>query len=62
VRFVSVTTAELENGNNAINSTNKVVGKAVWNTTTNKLMIATGPFEGSVWVDSMGGSTIEPVN
>lgn len=59
--FISRTTAQLTDITNAINTTNKVFGKAVEDSTTAKLMIAQGAAANSTWKSADGGTTITPV-
>lgn len=55
------TTAELENLADAVNTTNKHVGKYVWNTTTNRPCWAEGSAANAVWNDADGNTLHTPV-
>jgi hypothetical protein len=58
--LTSVSTANLQSITNSINTTGKVAGKVVYNTTTTKLQIATGSLAASTWVDALGLNPITP--
>lgn len=57
----SVTTAQLQSAPDGINSSNKYVGRDVFNTTTGKFMRATGAASTSNWITTDGSLTITPV-
>lgn len=59
--FLTSTTAALAAIGNAINTTGKVTGKMVFNTTTSKPVYALGATAGSVWVDATGVTAHTPV-
>lgn len=42
---------------NAINTTNKIVGTTVYNTTTKTFYVAQGTADTSTWIDSADGTT-----
>lgn len=44
----------------AINTTNKAAGSVVFDTTNNKLKIATGANANSTWVDAAGTNAVTP--
>lgn len=54
-------TTNLNDISNAINTTNKEMGKRVYNFTTNKAVWAVGPDPGDIWVDSVGATAHTPV-
>lgn len=58
--FPTSTTAKLSDATDAINTEYKVIGKAVWNTTTDSLMIASGVDATSTWERADAGATITP--
>ena len=45
---------------NAINTTGKAAGRTVFDTTNNRLMIATGATDVSTWKSADGGTTVTP--
>jgi len=49
------TTAALAAVGNAINTAGKYAGKQIFNTTTNKLVVATGASAGATWVNAGTG-------
>ena len=51
---ITATTAELAAAGNAINTTNKVVGKMVWDTTLGQPVWADGAAAGDTWSLSTG--------
>ena len=57
--FVSPTStsANLGNKNNAVNTSNKVVGTTVYNTTTKTFYVAQGTTATATWIDSSDGTT-----
>lgn len=56
----TTTTNNLSLATDIINVQGKVIGKQVFNTVTNKMMIATGTNPSAPWVDALGGSVITP--
>lgn len=58
--FPSYTAAQIAAKANAINTTRKVVGKAVWDTTNNRLMVATGTSDVSNWEICDGSGSVTP--
>lgn len=58
--FPTYSGADLANASHPINTTGKVIGKAVRNATTDRLMIANGTAPNSAWKDATGGNTITP--
>lgn len=54
------TTAALQTSTNAINTTNKVQGKIVYNSTTKKVYVADGGSPTSAWYVIDGSSSITP--
>lgn len=57
----TATAAELLDIGDAINTTAKAAGAAVFDTTNNKLKIATGGDANSTWVDADGTTAVTPV-
>lgn len=57
----SVTTAQLEAIGNAVNTTNKLAGMMVYNTTTGKPVWSSGTTAGAVWKDATGATVHTPV-
>lgn len=57
----TATTAELAAIGNAVNTTGKVAGRMVFNTTTNKPVWAVGANANSVWNDATGTLAHTPV-
>lgn len=51
------TSALLGGKTNAVNTTNKVVGTTVYNTTTKTFYVAQGTVNTSTWVDAADGTT-----
>ena len=51
------TSALLGGKNNAVNTTGKVVGTTVYNTTTKTFYVAQGTTNTSTWIDSADGTT-----
>jgi len=45
---------------NAINTTGKVAGKMIWDTTNSKIKVATGALAASTWVDADGTNAVTP--
>lgn len=58
--FETATTANLNSKASSINTSNKRARKPVLDTTTNKLMIATGALDTSTWISADGVTTITP--
>lgn len=54
------TTVNLTNKNNTVNTTGKVQGKMVFNSTNNLIYVAGGSTNTSNWYPSDGGSAITP--
>lgn len=52
--------ADIASIGNAINTTNKIAGKTVWDTTNNRLMRANGPLAGDVWYVIDGSTSVTP--
>lgn len=57
----SKTTVELTDVTDAINTTDKYLGKMVWDSTAGFPMFATGDGAADTWVDANGANTISPV-
>lgn len=47
--FPTYTAAEIADGNHEVNTTNKQAGKAVWDTTNNRLLVASGSDQIDPW-------------
>lgn len=58
--FPTSTTAKLSDATDAINTEYKVLGKAVWDTTSNRLMIASGTSATSDWERCDSGASVTP--
>lgn len=61
VPLASATTAQLTSLSSDINTRDKYVGKSVWNTTTNVLVISVGSAASSHWYTAAGVDTHTPV-
>ena len=51
---------DLEDINNAVNTTGKTTGKAVWDSTNLRVMVAQGSAAADAWVAANGSGTITP--
>lgn len=58
---VTATTAQFQSKTATVNTTNKIVGKGCFNTTTNKELWPTGTLNTSTWVDATGTVVYTPV-
>ena len=58
--FPSYTAAQIAAIANAVNTASKFVGKAVFDTTNGRIMVATGATAGSTWKAADGGVTVTP--
>lgn len=58
---ITDTTTNLEDVSNAINTTNKGLGKRVWNTTTSLWVFASGTAAADAWVNEAGQTAHSPV-
>ena len=56
----SVTAASIAAVANAINTTNKVTGKVVYDTTNNRLMVSSGAAAASPWYIADGSGSVTP--
>lgn len=56
----TATAASIASAANAINTTNKVQGKVVYDTTNNRLMIASGSTAASAWYIADGSGSVVP--
>ena len=45
---------------NSVNTADKVQGKQVWDSTNNKMKVATGSNTNSTWVDADGTNAVTP--
>lgn len=62
IMILTVTnTVNLTNKNNVVNTTGKVQGKMIFNSTNNLIYVAGGSSSTSSWYPSNGGSAIIPV-
>lgn len=57
----SATAASIAAVANAINTTNKAIGKVVFDTTNNRLMVASGTAAASPWYVADGSASVTPV-
>lgn len=60
ITFENETSANIADVSNAINTTNKAQGRAVWDSTNNKLKVATGSATTDTWVDADGTNAVTP--
>lgn len=58
--FPSYAAANIADGNHAVNTENKAAGHAVWDTTNNRLMIASGTSQIAPWYVADGSLSITP--
>jgi hypothetical protein len=58
---LTATTVELEDETHSINTSEKWIGKQVFNTTTGKPVYATGTLAADVWNDATGTTAHTPV-
>ena len=54
------TAAQIADINNAVNTSNKAEGRAVYDSTNNRLMIASGSAAGASWFDAVGANEVAP--
>jgi len=59
--YITATTTQLVDKTNDINTINKFISRAVWNSITNKFVYATGTANTSVWNDAVGALAHTPV-
>lgn len=60
IQLRTATAAEIAAIGNAVNTTGKAAGTIVFDTTNNKLKIATGANANSTWVDDGGANAVTP--
>jgi hypothetical protein len=60
IQLRTVTAAQLAAIGNAVNTSGKVAGTIVFETTNNRLMVATGPNANSTWVRADGSNAVTP--
>lgn len=60
ITFENETATNIADVSNAINTTNKAQGRAVWDSTNNKLKVATGSATTDTWVDADGTNAVTP--
>lgn len=60
IQLRTATAAEIAAIGNAVNTTGKAAGTIVFDTTNNKLKIATGGNANSTWVDDGGANAVTP--
>ena len=60
IRFPSYTATDIAAVGNAVNTANKAAGKAVWDTTNNRLMVASGSSAASPWYVCDGSASVTP--
>lgn len=58
--FQTFTAAQIADGNHAVNTADKDAGRAVWDTTNNRLMIASGSSQIAPWYVADGSLSITP--
>lgn len=58
--FPSTTAANIANKANIFNTQSKYVGRGVWDTTNNRLMVATGSTDVSPWYVADGSTSVTP--
>ena len=59
-RFRVFAATAIADKTNAVNTTNKAQGKAVWDSTNHRLMIANGSTATSLWYSADGGTNVTP--
>jgi hypothetical protein len=59
--FPSTTAANLANKSNIFNTQAKFLGRGVWDTTNNRLMVASGSTDVSLWYVADGSASVTPV-
>lgn len=60
IAFPSYTADEIADGNHDVNTENKAAGHAVWDTTNNRLMIASGSSQIAPWYVADGSTSVTP--
>lgn len=60
IRFRSYTAAEIGSAANAVNTTDKAAGKAVWDSTNNRILTASGSGATDTWIVANGTVAITP--
>lgn len=60
IQLRTATAVEIAAIGNAVNTTGKAAGTIVFDTTNNKLKIATGANANSTWVDDGGANAVTP--
>ena len=58
--FEALTAAEIADGNHAVNTENKAAGRVVWDTTNNRVMVASGAGQVAPWYVADGSLSITP--
>jgi hypothetical protein len=54
------TAAEIADGNHAVNTENKAAGRVVWDTTNNRVMVASGTSQIAPWYVADGSVSVTP--
>ena len=60
VRFRSYAATAIANQANAVNTTDKAAGKAVWDSTNNRIMVASGSGVADAWYVADGSASVTP--
>ena len=60
IAFDLFSAAQIASSSSVVNTANKTQGRAVWDTTANKLKVATGGTPTSIWVDADGTNPVTP--
>lgn len=58
--FPTYTAAQIADGNHAVNTAAKEAGRAVWDTTNNRLMVASGTSQIAPWYIADGSVSVTP--
>ena len=60
IQLRTATAAQIAAIGNAVNTTGKVAGTVVFDTTNSKIKVATGATAASTWVDAAGTNAVTP--
>ena len=60
LRFRAMTSTGIADITNAVNTTDKADGKAVWDSTNNRIMVASGPAAADPWYYADGSGSVTP--
>lgn len=58
--FEAFTAAQIADGNHTVNTVNKSAGRAVWDTTNNRVMVASGSSQIAPWYLADGSVSVTP--